>query len=78
MRINKAFGLSTGPSLRLPCPPRLHRRRTRLDRRIAVNVHMSVLSVRDHHSGACVRADQGPNSRHGVVHLSDSLLEVAI
>ena len=41
---------------------------------IVADVHMPLLLVPDHNSGACVRIGEGSTARHGVVHLSDPLL----
>lgn len=71
----QAFGFSIRPSVRVPFPHPIDRRRHHLDSRIVAVVYMSVLSLCDADSGVGVGADQGPYSCHGVVHVSDPLLK---
>ncbi|KAJ0016753.1 hypothetical protein Pint_10443 [Pistacia integerrima] len=70
----QAFGFPLGPALCLPRSPPLSRRSHCLDRRVGVDLYMSVLLVRDCNSGVCAVADQGSLSGDEVVHRSDSLL----
>ncbi|KAJ1417390.1 hypothetical protein SESBI_16658 [Sesbania bispinosa] len=41
---------------------------------VVVDMHMPLLFVLNDNSGACLGVDQGSTARHGVVHLSDTLL----
>lgn len=41
---------------------------------VGVELHMSMLLVRDNYSGICINFDQGSHSGYEVVHRSDSLL----
>jgi len=45
---------------------------------IVADMHMPLLLVPDHNSGACVRIGEGSTARHGVVHLSDPLLTCSL
>ncbi|KAK7342487.1 hypothetical protein VNO80_25441 [Phaseolus coccineus] len=45
---------------------------------IVADMHMPLLLVPDHNSGACVRIGEGSTARHGVVHLSDPLLTYSV
>lgn len=45
---------------------------------VAVDLHMPVLPLRDHHRGARPGVDQGSDSCHEVVYLSDSMLNFLV
>ncbi|CAJ1961862.1 unnamed protein product [Sphenostylis stenocarpa] len=49
-----------------------------VDSWVAFDMHMSLLPLRDNHSGVCSGSHQGSNSGYGVVHLKDSMLKIFV